>query len=61
MIKRSHVAGALGGIALGGLIATWIGKTIMEAGIFVLSGFAAIGTGYLIGKLSFPRRRRASR
>jgi hypothetical protein len=56
MIKRGHIAGIAGGLALGGLIATWIGKTIMEAGIFVLTGFAAIGTGYLIGKLSFGKR-----
>ena len=59
--RRQHLAAILGGFAIGGLLVTWIGKTVMEAGILVLSGFAAIGTGWVIGKLAFPRKRHASR
>ena len=60
MTKRKHIAAILGGFAIGGLIVTVVGKTIMEAGIAVLTGFAAIGTGYAVGKIAFPRKRRES-
>ena len=60
-MMRKHIAAILGGLAVGGLILVAAGKTVMEAGIAVLTGFAAIGTGYIVGKLAFPRKRRAAR
>jgi len=61
MTKRKHIAAIISGIAVGAFIVTMVSKTIMEAGIAVLSGFAAIGTGFLIGKVAFPRKKKLFR
>lgn len=61
MTKRQHIASIIAGLAAGALLVTLISKTIMEAGIAVLSGFAAIGTGFLVGKLAFPKKKRLFR
>ena len=49
------------GLTLGSLLATFIGKTIMEFGIAVLSGIAMVATGYAVGKLLTGVKRRVSR
>ena len=60
-MKHKRTIAASIGVLLGGVIATSIGKAIMEFGIALVTGVAVVGAGFLIGVLTFPVKLMRSR
>lgn len=53
---KNSLIGAVVGSLLGGVLFTAVGKTVMEFGIFVLTGIATIGAGFLVGIIALGKR-----
>jgi uncharacterized protein YcfJ len=53
---RKNIAAAAIGTLIGGMVVTTIGKTVMEFGITLLTGVAVVGSGVLLGVLTFPKK-----
>lgn len=54
--KKNQIIAAIVGLLTGGILTTLIGKYLLDFGIALLTGIAVIGSGFMIGTLTFGKK-----